>query len=274
MNDHERESVLMIDEMGLIPAVSFDQSCGTVVGRPTISNARGQFDEVATHALVFMLGGLSSRWKQTVAYHFTSNSFCPSITKEFLFNLIKNCEAKQLHINIIIVDMGGQNQALLNACGIKGGKYSQLINYCPHPSDNQRKLFFMYDVPHLHKNLRNFLTDGQIIQLPQDIIIREKLPCNFVSIKYVSELMVIDMQHDLKLAPHLRQAALQPSHFEKMKVGLATVIINQEVAAALECLFRQKNRTKCFDNSLVFKSSTSLVSIDIITFKQNGNELL
>lgn len=77
--------------------------------------------------------------------------------------------------------------------------------------------------------------------MPEDVVIREQRPCNFVSVKYVSELLNVDMQHNLKLAPHLRQAALQhSSHFEKMKVGLARAIINQEVAAALEYLVHTK----------------------------------
>lgn len=222
MNKHEREAVLMIDKMTLTPSLTFDISSDIVVRRPTIPSAMGEMDELATHALVFMLGGLSSRWKQTVAYHFMSNSFCPTKIKAFLLNLIKLCESKQLCINIVIMDMGGQNQALLRNCGIVYEQYSQVVNYCSHPCDNERKLFFMYDSPYLLKNLRNFLSNGQNIELPEDILIREKLPCNFVSTKYIEELLNVDMPQDLKLTPHLRQAALQPLHYDKMKVGLTT----------------------------------------------------
>jgi hypothetical protein len=36
-----------------------------------MANASGNNEQIATHALVFMLAGVSSQWKQTVAYVMT-----------------------------------------------------------------------------------------------------------------------------------------------------------------------------------------------------------
>jgi hypothetical protein len=43
----------------------------SVAGQPTMANASGNNEQIATHALVFMLAGVSSQWKQTVAYVMT-----------------------------------------------------------------------------------------------------------------------------------------------------------------------------------------------------------
>lgn len=71
----ERHAALMIDEMQITPGKDYDSSLKKVIGKITVPLAPGSVstDDRATHALVFMLGGMSSRWKQTVAYEFTGN---------------------------------------------------------------------------------------------------------------------------------------------------------------------------------------------------------
>ena len=50
--------------------MEYDPSSGQLLGNVSLEGHSG----VATHALVIMLGGVTSRWKQTVAYYFTGNS--------------------------------------------------------------------------------------------------------------------------------------------------------------------------------------------------------
>ncbi|XP_075746941.1 uncharacterized protein LOC142804173 isoform X2 [Rhipicephalus microplus] len=51
---------------------------------------------LATHALVFMLGGVMSRWKQAVAYHFSADFFD---AKQVLAILIRKSEATGLSVD-------------------------------------------------------------------------------------------------------------------------------------------------------------------------------
>lgn len=53
----------MLDKMSIVPKLEYDTSTGSVRGAPA--------KHIATHTLVFMLGGVSSTWKQVVGYHYT-----------------------------------------------------------------------------------------------------------------------------------------------------------------------------------------------------------
>lgn len=84
------------------------------MGVPTLPLAGGSIpdDSLATHGLVFMFGGLSSRWKQVVGYHLTENSFCTSSLKAEVIETITACESLGLKTHVVVSDMAGGNMAL------------------------------------------------------------------------------------------------------------------------------------------------------------------
>ncbi|XP_064475681.1 uncharacterized protein LOC135389575 [Ornithodoros turicata] len=147
MSPEEHHATLMLDEIQLSPGLVYDPSSGSVLGSPTIPLADGTLpaNTLATHGLVFMLGGISTRWKQTIAYHLSGNSFHAQTAKDFIVHIIKECEAIFLKVDVIVTDMGGGNQGLLKLFGIIVGKHSKRRTWCPHPCDSTRKLHFMAD---------------------------------------------------------------------------------------------------------------------------------
>lgn len=209
MSPGERHTTLMLDEVQLAPGLVYDASSGSVLGATTIPLADGTLpaDCLATHGLVFMLGGITTRWKQTIAYHLTGNSFHAKTVKDFIFEIIKECEAISLKVDVVVTDMGGGNQALWKLFGIVVSRHSRPKTWCPHPCDEKRKLHFMADVPHLLKNLRGHLTNGQKIYLPENIVQSHCLPGNEVSIEPIKQLIKIDSQAELKMA-HLKPSML------------------------------------------------------------------
>ncbi|KYQ54646.1 hypothetical protein ALC60_06453 [Trachymyrmex zeteki] len=59
----EKHAVLLIDEMAIKPGLQYDNSTTSIIGRPTMK-LPGGFDsskEYATHGLVFMLCGISTK---------------------------------------------------------------------------------------------------------------------------------------------------------------------------------------------------------------------
>lgn len=66
----------------------------------------------ASHALVIMLAGIFSRWKQVVAYYYTPNGFNGANLKVIMETVIRKAESIGLYVHSIISDMGSVNQAM------------------------------------------------------------------------------------------------------------------------------------------------------------------
>ncbi|GBN09667.1 Transposable element P transposase [Araneus ventricosus] len=235
MLHEERYVSIMVDEMQIAEGLSFDTSTKCVIGTPTIPSANGTFEEVAKHALVSFIEGVSTRWKQVVGYHFTGQSICPVTLKKVIFKIIEQCESIGMIIDSLVSDMGPHNQAFRRECevGVKRTKDLDIQAFCLHPANSCRKLLIVADAPHMLKNLRNHLTQGQIIYLPSEVVKEQNLVTNEVSIAHIQDIILLEEQNELKLCPQLTASCLDIGHYDKMKVGPAHVLINNCVAVAL-----------------------------------------
>ncbi|CAL1266166.1 unnamed protein product [Larinioides sclopetarius] len=240
MLHEERYVCIMVDEMQISEGLSFDTSTKCVIGTPTIPSTNGTFEEVAKHALVFFIGGISTRWKQVVGYHFTGQSIFPVTLKKVIFRLIEQCESIGMIIDSLVSDMDPHNQAFWRECdvGVKRRKKKKtktpkldIQAFCPHPADNRRKLFIVADAPHVLKNLRSHLTQRQTI--PSKVVEEQKLITNEVSVAHIQDVILLEEQNELKLCPQLTASCLYIGHYDKMKVGPAHVLLNNSVAVAL-----------------------------------------
>ncbi|XP_077493742.1 uncharacterized protein LOC144104536 [Amblyomma americanum] len=220
MQNHERHAFLIIDEIQITPGLAFDQTTGTVIGKPNVPLSDGSLppDTMATHALAFMLEGVTTRWKQTVAYHFSGNSFCSASVKSIIFDIVPACEQIEIIVDGVVSDMGGGNKGLWKQFGIVVGKHSRRRVSCEHPCDPKRSFYFMADTAHLLKNLRNHLTRGQSFLLPENIVQKNQLPSNEVHLEHVKKLVELDSKLQPNIAPHLKPACLDPGHSKKIGV--------------------------------------------------------
>ncbi|CAI6353805.1 unnamed protein product [Macrosiphum euphorbiae] len=107
--------------------------------------------------LVLMLGGISTRWKKTVAYFFTGKSVNGNVYHDIVVDIISKTESIGLNVVALISDMGPSNQSLWRKWNITAGRHCKLSNFLPLPLDDNRKLFVIPDVPHLFKNIKNML---------------------------------------------------------------------------------------------------------------------
>lgn len=241
MADHEKQVALSLDEMAIQPSLDYDCRSGRVLGLPTVADsANKESDNLATHALVFMLRGLSTPWRQAIAYEFTCNSWSSDHVKLLILKIIEECSTIGLDVKSITMDMGGGNQAILRDFGIAWSRTGEIVNTCPHPVNQSSKLHFFPDVPHLLKNLRNHLSRGQDIYIPAHIAIQNNLPSCIVTLNHVEALLNIETVHNLKLVPNLTFSHLHPGHFEKMKVKPAVVLLSRTTAAALRVLVERE----------------------------------
>ena len=236
MNDMEKECTLTLDEMAISEGVELHMGTGRLFGDVTLPQHTGE----ATHACVFMLAGISTRWKQIVAYHYTGNSTKGSVYQPIIVAIVEAAASVGLHVTAVTCDMGSPNRAMWKAFGV-----TQEKPWIQHPVEAQQRLFFMPDVPHVIKNLKNALVRSNIT-LPQDVVEKEQLPLGTVSLDPVKDLVSYQESMPLKLAPKLTRAVVEPNHFQKMKVSSAMHIFSKTTSAALNYLVEEEQRPKTY----------------------------
>ena len=239
-DDYFRDCMIVLDEMSITPGSHYDTSTNTFTGNVTLINH--DMTQVATHGLVFMIAGLSARWKQVVRYEFTGDSVDGQILKIIIDEIVTLAENIGLRVHAITSDMGSANQAMWKCYGIKVSRFSKVINSCEHPYDPQRRLYFYADSPHAFKNAKAGFLSNEIITIPDNFVTNYGLPTNVVQSKHVYDVINVDKSNDLKLAPKLREEYLNCSnHFKKMRVGNARRIIHRDVGSALQYLAFHSN---------------------------------
>ena len=235
--EHEKLCALLVDEMQLKRRVEYDKSTKQMVGYVSPETLPGGVDnseerQLAVHALVFMLRGLTVAWKQTVAYLYTGTSLDSGAYWTFTKQVLQASELSGLKVECITSDMGPANTGLWRHVGIHSTRES-VIPMIPHPARPGDSLYFVADPPHLLKNLWNCVL-GHRIGLPDNVVTRHHLPTNIVTHVYVQQLMDLQQGSELRVAHKLQACHTSPSHYEKMRVCLAAQLFSRSTAAAVE----------------------------------------
>ena len=181
---------------------------------------------------------LTTRWKQTVCYHFTGNSTVGSKLKEIILEIIRKAHDTGLHVSTVTSDMGSANRALHKAFGIVCSKLSVTVNKIPHPLVPGRMLYFMFDVLHLIKNVRAAIVNGH------EFTLSDQLRTDTVSLQAVRSLVDFQLDDDLKIIPNVTSEKVNESHFDKMKVSSALNVFSRSVSVGLRCLVQYENYGK------------------------------
>ena len=241
-DEREKDCCLILDEMAITPGQNYDNTTSNYIGFITVGDEPSS--TFATHALVFMVAGVLSRWKQTVAYHFTGDS----INGEYLGNFVKQILIKcsNIGLNVICVtsDMGSSNQSFWKSYGVIAGRYTLTNNFFQHPDVPQKKIFIIADPVHLFKNIRMALLNNKTIELPENVVAQHNLQHNLVQASHIKELVDYQDKLNFKLAPKLHEQDLTPSHFQTMRVSSATNVISHSVSSGLKFLADELKKPK------------------------------
>ena len=148
--------IIAIDEMKIREGLTYDK------GRDVIEGYCGENNRLASHALVFMVRGIVDKWKQSVGYFLSSGPMSGTEIKKILLDCIARLDMIGLTAMAVIGDQGSNNQNL----------FSTILKATPdHPyfMYNDRKVFTIYDPPHLLKNIRNNLKNHGYVVNEHDI---------------------------------------------------------------------------------------------------------
>lgn len=93
LKEKEKLCMLTFDEISLLPHVDYDKHNDMLVG---VENGR-----IVDHALVFMLRGVTQKWKQTISYTFCRGSTKAIEIKQMLRELISRIKETGIYIIFI-----------------------------------------------------------------------------------------------------------------------------------------------------------------------------
>lgn len=215
LKEIDKHCILCLDEMSLKAHLFYNSTRDRVIGFEDIGLDNMYTEQClpACSVAVILVRGICKSWKQPLAYFFSNSTINSSHLLNILHEVIINLTNIGLKVLCIASDMGSNFVKLSELLHISIEKQ--------YFESNNKKIFYMFDVPHLLKATRNNLlrhryVDGNKVTLWQ----------------YVNDLYNADKNNQYRLAPKLTDVHVNPNNFQKMKVKLAAQILSATVSAA------------------------------------------
>ena len=229
--------MLLVDEIHLKPF--YDYKGGTVIGT-SFNNCTA----AAKSAFAFMINSVISNYKDVVHLLPTSKISAEDLHL-FLKKIICGLENIGFRVFAVITDNNAINRKAMSQFAVP----SKLSIAYPHPCDQKRPLFFVFDSVHILKCIRNnwlnLKSHDKCFAFPHfqfgDISTKSSTSYALASFSSLVQLHNTKCDSLIKFAYKLSYKALNPSTFERQNVKLALQIFNNFTAEALEIL-REKTQ--------------------------------
>lgn len=195
--------------------------------------------------------GLTSRWKQVVAYYFTGNKTDGTHIADIIRQIVLKAGDIGLKVVAVTCDMGPVNRAMWKELKVFANN-TRVTTSIPHPLDPDCSLYFLADVPHLIKNLKQAFLTHKTLFLYHETVTRYNLPSNCVNLAHVKDLLEFQTKKQLKIAPQLTDAILNPGQYEKMRVSHALHLFSKSVSAGLRYLVAREGRDTSYETTAWF----------------------
>jgi Transposase protein len=209
LQNRDHQCSLVLDEMSLKCNVTYNKHLDKLVGF-----ANG--GQLANEVLVFMVRGLAMKWKQAFAYFFTHNTVNTSNLARQITDCLQRLDGIGLCVRCIVCDQGPTNVSAMRQLGFAEKSPYIFVKDC------QKKIYVIFDAPHLIKNVRNNLQRHDI-QIAEHVI----------SWKHIDAFYQVDKSWAIRLAPRLTDRHLDLSCAFKMKVRPAAQVLSHSVAAGI-----------------------------------------
>ena len=214
MSSVDKMAVLVVDEMALKTALEFDSRRDIVDGFEDDGVVR--VTKPASEALVFMVKGLVRKWKQPLCYFLSGGPTNSCRLTDLVLDCIVRLQGIGITVMVVVCDQGANNRGMFCQLGIEVHK--------PFVTVDGRKVYFMYDPPHLLKSVRNNLR-----RYPMKVS-----GGGVAKWDHIKALFDLDSRQKLRLAPKLKFSHVLLSGFKEMNVRLAAQVFSHSVATAMK----------------------------------------
>ena len=233
--DVQRYVVVLIDEMKLKANLVFDKSTGGLVGFTDLGDpelnyaAMEKVDELAYHAMVFLLLGVCTDLKYPFAYFGTDGVSGVDIFLLFWEAVcILECTCN-LWVIAVTSDGAAPNRRFYSLHTKMDGDINRPVTYCTRNLyAPDRYIFFFSDAPHLIKTARNCLYQSGSGKTRYLWNAGKNLLW-----EHFARIYHMDSENSLKLLPKVTYDHIKLTPYSKMRVSLAVQILSSTMATVL-----------------------------------------
>ena len=151
----DKSAVLILDAMYVKKNLEYNAFEDRVIGVEDVgAGERGQ-----SHAqclLVFMLRGIFGGWTQVIGHHFTKASFPKEAMRSLVMSYLAAIEKTGIECHGLICDQEPAHVSLFKSLGVT--RETPFFH-----SESNRRIFVIYDPPHLIKSTRNNLLTSDFV---------------------------------------------------------------------------------------------------------------
>ncbi len=245
MSVMDRLCLIMFDEMATKENLIYNKSLDEIEGFEEF-DPEDKTEYIANHAGVFIVKGITKKWKLPVAYNMSSGPVKADKLKEMVITCIKQVKGIGLIPILIICDQGSNNHAMYEKLGVTVEK--------PYFVVDGTTVYAYYDPPHLLKNVRNNFIKHNF-----------EIGSKVVRFQFVHDLYDYTCNSDVKIAHHLSEVNIHPPPFATMNRRLAAQTLSHSVAAGI--------RTLCSEEVGHFNGPAQQEALDTADFIDNMDSL-
>ena len=180
-NPAMRDCAVIFDGMTIQKEAVVDPKTRKTVGFVDYGFENCHPDIFASEALVAMVSGIRFRYKRPIGY-FLNDKVPAVIQAEMFKEAIIQLSERGFTVHCITCDGTHTNRLTGELLGCTFVPPDNIKPYFPHPLHVGQVVHFIFDPPHLMKNIRNYLGEGNIFYDESG---------NSVSWKFIVDLMLI-----------------------------------------------------------------------------------
>jgi len=245
MTEQERFCTLVFDEMKIKNYLEYSKFLDLIEGYEDLGT-KGRSNKLAGQALVFMIRGVYSKWKLPFAYFLPSTSISHKTLSELLIEAINKIFDCGFIVLSMVCDQGTNNVSALQ-------KDLNMTKDRPFIEIRGRKVFSIFDVPHLYKNLRNNF-------IKNNFIYKE----NETSFQDLKDTYELDKNSGTSRSLlKITNSHINPGPFQLMSCKLAMQLFSNSMAATMEsCIFTKQLKSKTAPHTMeMIKDLNNLLDV-------------
>lgn len=176
-----------------------------------------------------MLTSLNQFVKIPIAFYFPSTTTAGGELKDLINDILSKLFSINLRVHLVVCDQGTSNQSLRRKYNINIDQ--SFFNF--EFEDKLFSIFFIYDIPHVIKAIRNNLIKYDLVFVYENIVYRAKW-------KHVVDTFNYFSTQNVSMIPKVAIKHVYPSNFQKMTVSLAVQVFSNSMSSAIKLLVDDK----------------------------------